>query len=110
MKNDDTPKKPEDARNEQGAPERPLAPVFQLASRTARINRAKRDAEAVVLMRISDEIDQVIIKHLEAGDVDPRDLAGLLAHRLGTLMRHQEQKTILWDVCERVLKAQAAIE
>jgi hypothetical protein len=82
----------------------PMAKVIKLPVRD------KRDVEAIRLMKISDEIDQIIIKHLEAGDVDPRDLAGLLAHRLGTLMRHQEEKTVLWDVCERVLKKQAAIE
>lgn len=69
-----------------------------------------QDAEAKRLMAVSDEIDAVILKHLDAGDVDPRDLAGLIAHRLGTLMRHLDQKSKLWDVCERVLKAQAAID
>jgi len=69
-----------------------------------------KDAEAERLMGIAHEIDAVILKHLDLGDVDPRDLAGLLAHRLGTLMRHLDQKSQLWDVCEKVLKAQAAIE
>ncbi len=70
----------------------------------------QKDAEAKKLMGIADEIDAVIIKHLNGGDVDPRDLAGLLAHRLGTLMRHLEGKTAVWDVCEKVLKTQAAID
>jgi len=61
-------------------------------------------------MRVADEIDAVILKHLDQGEIDPRDLAGLIAHRLGTLMRHLDQKSKLWDVCEKVLKAQAAIE
>jgi hypothetical protein len=52
----------------------------------------------------------VIINHLRSGDVQPREIAGLLAHRLGTLMRHVEQKDLLWDVCEKVAKSQAAIE
>lgn len=68
------------------------------------------DTEALRLMQISDEIDAVILKHIESGTVDPRDLAGLLAHRLGTLMRHLDQKSKLWDVCEKVLKTQAAID
>ena len=68
------------------------------------------DQEAKRLMGIADEIDAVILKHLDAGEVDPRDLAGLMAHRLGTLMRHLDQKGKLWDVCEKVLKAQAAID
>jgi hypothetical protein len=68
------------------------------------------DKEALRLMRIADEIDAVILKHLNAETVDPKDLAGLLAHRLGTLMRHLDGKDILWDVCEKVLKKQAAID
>ena len=72
--------------------------------------RGSNDSQAKHLMGIADEIDAVIIRHLNAADVDPRDLAGLLAHRLGTLMRHLEQKTAVWDVCEKVLKTQAAIE
>ena len=39
-----------------------------------------------------------------------RDLAGLLSHRLGTLMCHIEGKEKLWGVCEKVLKKQAAID
>ncbi len=70
----------------------------------------RREDEARRLLKVSDEIDAVILKHLDAGAIDPRDLAGLMAHRLGTLMRHLDQKTKLWDVCEKVLKAQAAIE
>ena len=73
-------------------------------------SREPRDAEALRLMKIADEIDQVILKHLDAGLINPRDLAGLMAHRLGTLMRHLDQKGELWDACEKVLKAQAAIE
>jgi len=68
------------------------------------------DKEAVKLMVIADEIDAVILRHLNAETVDPRDLAGLLAHRLGTLMRHLDGKTRLWGVCEKVLKKQAAID
>ena len=72
--------------------------------------RDKKEQEARRLMAIADEIDAVILRHLDGGDVDPRDLAGLIAHRLGTLMRHLDQKGKLWDVCEKVLKAQAAID
>lgn len=72
--------------------------------------RAEQDTEALRLMQVSDEIDAVLLKHISAGTVDPRDLAGLMAHRLGSLMRHIDQKSKLWDVCEKVLKAQAALD
>ena len=69
---------------------------------------APRDAER--LMQIADEIDAIILRHLTEGDIDPRDLAGLLAHRLGNFMRHLDHRSLLWDVCEKVLKTQAAID
>src|SRR4051812_25475202 len=74
------------------------------AERAARAADERRDTEAKRLMAIADEIDAVIVKHLHGGDIDPSDLAGLIAHRLGTLMRHLEQKSRVWDVCEKVAK------
>lgn len=68
------------------------------------------DAEAERLLQVADEIDAVIVNHLRDGQIDPRELAGVLAHRLGTLMRHIDQKSVLWDFCEKVLKSQAAID
>jgi hypothetical protein len=68
------------------------------------------DEQTRRLLEIANEIDDIIVRHLKDGDIEARDLAGLMAHRLGTLMRHIDQKGKLWDVCEKVLKAQAAIE
>lgn len=68
------------------------------------------DSEAIKLMRLADEIDSVILKHLEKDNVDQWDIAGVLAHRLGTLLCHVEDKDKLWDVCEKVLKQQAIIK
>ncbi|MEY4630560.1 MAG: hypothetical protein RIQ81_680 [Pseudomonadota bacterium] len=87
--------------------------VIQLADharRREKIARGRIDDEARTLIKISNEIDAIVLRHLEAGDVEPRDLAGLLSHRLGTLIRHLEGKEKLWDVCEKVLKKQAAID
>lgn len=72
--------------------------------------KAQEDTEALKLVRISDEIDAVILKHLEAGEVDARDLVGLLSHRLGTLMRHIDGKTELWPLCAKVVKKQARLD
>ena len=73
-------------------------------------SKIEQNADAKRLMQIANELDTVILRHLDLGEVDPRDMAGLMAHRLGTLMRHIEEKSKLWDVCEKVLKAQAALE
>lgn len=70
----------------------------------------KPDKEVLKLLKISDEIDAVILRHLADRVVDPVDLAGVLAHRLGTLMNKIEDKSELWNVCERVVKKQAALD
>jgi hypothetical protein len=68
------------------------------------------EAVALKLLRISDEIDAVILHHVESGNIDIRDLAGLLSHRLGTLMNHIEDKKDLLPLCMRVLKKQAKVD
>jgi len=72
--------------------------------------KTKLDTSTVKLLRLADEIDALILKHVEAGDIDPKELAGLLSHRLGTLMKHIENKEVLVDVCVDVLRRQAAVD
>ena len=68
------------------------------------------DPVAQKLVEIANEIDAVILKHLNDKDVEARDLVGLLSHRLGSLMNHMDQKSELWGVCEKVMKQQAHID
>ncbi len=68
------------------------------------------DSTAIKLLKISDELDAVILKHASAGDIDLRDLAGLLSHRLGTLVSHLEDKEELLPLCMNVLKKQAKVD
>ena len=72
--------------------------------------KGRRDRVAEKLVVIADEIDAVILKNLQEDEIDPRDLVGLLSHRLGTLMNHLEEKNELWFVCEKVMKKQAHID
>jgi len=69
---------------------------------------SKLDKHSVELLRIADQIDDVILRNLSE-EVDPRDMAGLLAHRLGTLMRQvgRQDREILWEVVQKVLREQA---
>ena len=62
------------------------------------------------MIEIADDIDDVILKHLQDNDVEIKDIAGLLSHRLGTLMNHLEDKSELWFILEKVLKKQARID
>jgi hypothetical protein len=68
------------------------------------------DETAEKLVAMSAEIDRVILKYLNDPDVDPGEIAGLISHRLGSLMRHIDKKSELWDVCQRVLRRQANLE
>lgn len=75
-------------------------------------SRSERQTEAVThkLVRMADEIDEVLVRHLSDKDIDPRELVGVLSHRLGTLMNHLEEKAELWYVCQKVMKKQAQID
>ncbi len=70
--------------------------------------KSQLDRTVKRLKQVSDDIDSIIIAALEEG-VEPRDLSGVLAHRLGSLMRNIDEKSKLWGVCEKVLKKQAEI-
>ena len=66
------------------------------------------DAQAKEMLDVAADIDYTILKYV-GKSMDPRDMAGLLAHRLGTLMRHvqQEQRQTLWLIVQKVLREQA---
>lgn len=81
-------------------------PGDKKSKRMSKIN----EVEIKKLLEVSNAIDNIIVESLESGDVQARDVAGVLAHRLGALMRHSDKKDILWDVCEKVVKRQAAID
>jgi len=72
----------------------------------------EEERHARVLMQISDEIDTLVLGHILDGQVDPKDLAGLLAHRLGNLIRHLDEsdREKLWEVCATVLRRQAKVD
>ena len=72
--------------------------------------RDPQDPATAKIMLIADEVDAVIRKYLNDETVDPNELAGVLAHRLGALLGLIDKKDDLWDVCQRVLKRQAKIE
>lgn len=63
--------------------------------------KPKTSAELQLLLRLSNEIDAVIIGYLHR-DADARSVAGVLAHRLGTLLGTQKNE-ILNDLCEKII-------
>lgn len=83
-----------------------MSKVIKFPSR----RRERDDPEVLKLLGVSQKIDAIVIEALHESGLKPRDVAGVLAHRLGSLMRQLDEKDKLWDVCERVLKKQAAID
>lgn len=65
---------------------------------------------ALKLIKASMEIDNVLLAYLKSNEIEPKELAGLLAHRLGTLLSHFDDKQALWEVCERILLKQASLD
>lgn len=91
-------------------PETDGAKVLEFRPVAKKSSKTKNpDAITIKLLKISDEIDALILRHIESGEVDLRDLAGLLSHRLGTMMSHIEDKKELLPVCMNVLKRQAKV-
>lgn len=69
--------------------------------------KSKTDqTELARLLNLSDQVDQIILETLQKGLVDPKELAGILAHRLGTLISHFDNKTLLLQTCIEVLSKQ----
>ena len=66
-------------------------------------------ATAQQLVDLGDQIDDILLRAL-GKNINPKEVAGVLSHRLGTLMARVEDKDLLWPICERVLKRQADID
>jgi len=61
------------------------------------------------LQMVSDALDGIILEAITEKDMDPYEIAGLLAHRLGSLMKNFSQKEEIWDICQAVMKRQASL-
>jgi len=62
------------------------------------------------LIKISDEIDNIILGALRDPDMDYKELVALVAHRLGALLKGVEEKKVLWDFCKKVIGKQSGAE
>lgn len=78
--------------------------VLKLPLERRRLSEAEKK-----ILDVSDEIDALLTKHVAAGDIELRTLAGLMAHRLGALLARIDRKQELWEVCEKIAKDQAKV-
>ena len=58
------------------------------------------------LLKLSDKFDQIILEQLESGELSVNEVAGILSHRLGSLIRLSEQKETLFSLCRSVIEKQ----
>jgi hypothetical protein len=61
------------------------------------------------MLKISGDIDAVILKYIEDPSVDIKTLVGLIAHRLGALISKIDRKKEIWDLCVKVIKGQNSV-
>lgn len=82
-----------------------MAKVIKFPSR-----RPEQNKNIIKLKNASDNIDSVIIGCLNDPGLDPKEVAGLLAHRLGALLKNMDKKDKLWSVYRKVVEKQAELE
>ena len=73
--------------------------------------KQKQDPALVKLLQLSDEFDAVIVNALGEGKIESREIVGLLAHRLGTLLGRVDdlRKDELWEICSTIARREAGI-
>ncbi len=69
----------------------------------------REEVVAQKLIQMASDIDDVMMNYITDPDIEPRELIGILSHRLGSMMSHLDEKDELWHICEKVLKKQAKI-
>ena len=76
----------------------------------AKKQQKQADPDTIKLCQFADDVDEAVRHYLVDQNLDPRDVIGVLSHRLGTILNMVESKDELWAVCEKVLRKQAKIK
>ena len=69
----------------------------------------RHSPSVIKLKNASDAIDEIIVACLQDHTLDPKEVAGVLAHRLGALIKNMEEKEKLWGIYRKVTEKQAQI-
>lgn len=67
-------------------------------------------AEVKKLKEVSDKIDSIVLAALVDNTIEYKEILALMAHRLGTLLSHTDDKKKLWKVCESIAHEQAGLK
>ncbi len=86
-----------------------MAKVIPFKNKKKKNQNEKLDKVTYMLLSFSQEIDETIVGYMTKENLDPKELAGVLAHRLGSLLNLLDEKEDLWEICENVLRKQAKL-
>ena len=70
---------------------------------TERRKKGKTTPEEMRLLKIGNDFDAIITKWMSDRNTSIKEVAGVMAHRFGSLLRCVDRKEELWQVCERIL-------
>lgn len=70
----------------------------------------RHDAQLHTMKAFADDLDQLMLHAILEQGLEAREVAGIVAHRLGTLMKSIDEKSELWGVCQKVVEKQAVID
>jgi hypothetical protein len=71
--------------------------------------RRKPSPETVRLFKLGADVDALIKNSINEGKIPVKDIAGLIAHRLGNFLGLIDKKQELFDVCVKIIKEQAKL-
>lgn len=74
------------------------------------IEKRSSTSEVIRWKNASDRIDESLREGLEQHQLSAEELSGLVAHRLGALLRNLDDRSRIWGVCEKVLRKQAVLD
>lgn len=78
-----------------------MAKVIDIKSRANRVQPPKK--ETVALWQMSQDIDQILIDGITTKDLDPHEVAAIMAHRLGSLINSCEDPDMILDFCLNII-------
>jgi hypothetical protein len=73
-------------------------------------NKDPGKEEVLKVKFFSDAIDRIVLNGIRKQRISPQEVAGVLSHRLGSLICNIEQKNKLWLTCSEILKQQAKLD
>jgi hypothetical protein len=72
--------------------------------------KSQKNQNAQRAKKFSDSLDIIITNTLLDNSLKPMEISGIIAHRLGALLKNIKQKHQLWPLCQTVITQQAQLD